>query len=122
MQSIRIRRAHRAFKGEIYSILCLWTTQFSNVQSTGPKRIAIDESIASPPTCGLLHPYAPEFRPSSHFGVATELTLFLLRKDFLLSRFSSFDDQLNSFEIWKTTFTHIIKELNVTPLRGWICW
>jgi hypothetical protein len=92
-------------------------TQFSGAQSTGQKEGTISENIVSPPTCGLLNPQAPEFRPSSHFGVATELTQFLLKKDLLLSRFSSFDDQPNSFETWKTTFTHIIKELNVTPFE-----
>jgi hypothetical protein len=81
-------------------------TQFSDAQSTGQKEVTISDNIVSPPTCGLSNPYVQEFRFSSHFGVATELTQFLLKKDLLLSRFSSFDDQPDSFETWKTTFTH----------------
>jgi hypothetical protein len=65
----------------------------------------------------MLNLYASEFRPSSHYGVATELTQFLSKKDLLLSRFGSFNDQPDSYDMWKAKFTNIIKELDVTPFE-----
>jgi hypothetical protein len=39
-------------------------TQFSDVQNTGQKEIAIDDNVASPPTYVQLNPYASEFTKS----------------------------------------------------------
>ena len=40
-----------------------------------------------------------------------------MKKDFLPSRFSAFNDRPDTYETWKATFTAIIKELNVTPFE-----
>ncbi|XP_056020363.1 uncharacterized protein LOC125680242 [Ostrea edulis] len=92
-------------------------TRFSDIESKEEKKIDIHDNILSPPRCEPLNPYASEFRPCSYSGVATDLTQFLLKKDLLLSRFSSFSDRPETYETWKATFKNITKELNVTPFE-----
>ncbi|XP_056016958.1 uncharacterized protein LOC130053620 [Ostrea edulis] len=92
-------------------------TRFSDIESKEEKKIDIHDNILSPPRREPLNPYASEFRPCSHSGVATDLTQFLLKKDLLLSRFSSFNDRPETYETWKATFKNITKELNVTPFE-----
>lgn len=46
-----------------------------------------------------------------------EITKFLLKKDLLLSRLSSFNDRPESYAIWKTSFKSIMIELSVSPFE-----
>ena len=59
-----------------------------------------------------LNPTATEFYPQT--GLVNNFTQFLLKKDFLLSRFSAFNDRPESSQTWKATFSTIIKDLNVS--------
>lgn len=46
---------------------------------------------------------------------ANELTRFLMKKDLLLSRFTVFNDQPESFPVWKSSFVNISRDLGVNP-------
>jgi hypothetical protein len=41
----------------------------------------------------------------------------LLKKDLLLTRFTKFNDSPETFNVWKTSFKSIIKELSVSPFE-----
>lgn len=45
------------------------------------------------------------------------LVQFLLKKDFLLTRLSKFNDSPETFIVWKTSFKSIVNERNVTPFE-----
>lgn len=47
--------------------------------------------------------------------MANELTRFLMKKDLLLSRFTVFNDQAESFPVWKSSFVNISQNLGVNP-------
>nr|XP_022306551.1 uncharacterized protein LOC111112950 [Crassostrea virginica] len=47
----------------------------------------------------------------------TDFSKFLLRKDFLLTRFSNFDDRPETFSAWSASFRSIVQELGVTPFE-----
>ena len=47
-------------------------------------------------------------------NVVNDLTKFLLKKDFLFSRFSNFNDQPETFATWKASVNEITEELHVT--------
>ena len=47
----------------------------------------------------------------------SDISRFMFRKDFLLSRFSNFDDKPESFEAWRASFQSIIRELGVSPFE-----
>ncbi|XP_065944078.1 uncharacterized protein [Magallana gigas] len=49
--------------------------------------------------------------------VVENLTQFLLKKDLLMSRFSSFNDKPDSYQTWKASFTNIVKELNISAFE-----
>jgi hypothetical protein len=50
-------------------------------------------------------------------SVLQDMSHFLLKKDFLMHRFSSFDDSATNFTTWKVSFISIVRELKVTPLE-----
>ncbi|CAC5421662.1 unnamed protein product [Mytilus coruscus] len=47
----------------------------------------------------------------------TDITRFMYRKDFLLSRFINFDDKPESYESWRASFQSVTRELGVTPFE-----
>lgn len=47
--------------------------------------------------------------------MANELTHFLMKKDLLLSWFSVFNDQPESFPVWKSSFVNIYQDMGVNP-------
>ncbi|VDI17674.1 Hypothetical predicted protein [Mytilus galloprovincialis] len=47
----------------------------------------------------------------------TDITRFMYRKDFLLSRFTNFDDKPESYESWRASFQSVSRELGVTPFE-----
>ena len=62
-----------------------------------------------------LNPKAKPYVSSADETVATNLTRFLLKKDLLFSRFTQFNDRLESFAAWKGSFLSIAKELDAQP-------
>ncbi|XP_071122109.1 uncharacterized protein [Mytilus edulis] len=58
-----------------------------------------------------------EETPSAHLqqnNPTLEITRFLLRKDLLFSRLTSFNDHAESFHTWKASFKNVIDELQVS--------
>lgn len=49
--------------------------------------------------------------------VVENLTQFLLKKDLLMSRFSSFNDKPDSYHTWTASFTNIVQELNISAFE-----
>ena len=47
----------------------------------------------------------------------SDITKFMLRKDFLLTRFSHFDDNPESFASWRASFQSITQELDVSAFE-----
>ena len=47
----------------------------------------------------------------------SDITRFMYRKDFLLSRFVNFDDKPDSYESWRASFQSVTRELGVTPFE-----
>ncbi|CAG2227238.1 unnamed protein product [Mytilus edulis] len=47
----------------------------------------------------------------------TDITRFMYRKDFLLSRFTNFDDKPETYESWRASFQSVTRELGVTPFE-----
>ena len=47
----------------------------------------------------------------------SDITRFMYRKDFLLSRFVNFDDKPESYESWRASYQSVTKELDVTPFE-----
>ncbi|CAG2195834.1 unnamed protein product [Mytilus edulis] len=47
----------------------------------------------------------------------TDITRFMYRKDFLLSRFTNFDDKPEAYESWRASFQSVTRELGVTPFE-----
>ena len=47
----------------------------------------------------------------------SDITRFMYRKDFLLSRFVNFDDKPESYESWRASFQSVTRELGVTPFE-----
>ena len=47
-------------------------------------------------------------------GHIASMTNFLLKKELLIQRFTAFSDQPESLLSWKTKFTTIVSELNVS--------
>ena len=45
--------------------------------------------------------------------MANELTRFLLRKDLLLQRLTNFNDQADKYPVWKSSFVHVVRDLDV---------
>ena len=45
--------------------------------------------------------------------MANELTRFLLRKDLLLQRLTNFNDQADNYPLWKSSFVHVVRDLDV---------
>ncbi|XP_062592959.1 uncharacterized protein LOC134254438 [Saccostrea cucullata] len=70
-----------------------------------------------------MNPNAPSFLPEltpsrlvnepaqsnyQNHGMASELTKFLLKRDLLMSRFSSFNDRPENYSLWKTSFRAVV--------------
>ncbi|XP_069137322.1 uncharacterized protein [Argopecten irradians] len=80
-----------------------------------------------------LNPYVPAFRPvkpppvhqTTSFSnsppqrVVSDFTNFLIRKDLLFTRFTSFDDRPETFSSWKMSFRSIIGEMNLSAVEEW---
>lgn len=47
--------------------------------------------------------------------MANDLTRFLMKKDLLLSRFIVFNEQPESFPVWKSSFLNISRDMGVNP-------
>jgi hypothetical protein len=47
----------------------------------------------------------------------SDITRFMYRKDFLLSRFVNFDDKPESYESWRASYQSVTKELGITPFE-----
>ena len=60
--------------------------------------------------------HAPQPTSQSQ-AVTSEFTRFLLKKELLLSRLTSFNDRPEAYAVWKASFKSIMKELNVTPFE-----
>ncbi|XP_062603438.1 uncharacterized protein LOC134265202 [Saccostrea cucullata] len=69
------------------------------------------------------NPPPPVFMPPtpapqmSNTSAITDFSKFLLRKDFLLTRFTNFDDRPESFNSWTSSFRSLTTELGVTPFE-----
>ncbi|XP_070203230.1 uncharacterized protein [Littorina saxatilis] len=48
-------------------------------------------------------------------GAQFDFTKFLLKKDLLLSRLTVFNEQPESFEVWRNSFPSVMKDLDLTP-------
>lgn len=59
-----------------------------------------------------MDPNAPSFYPE-RLGYS-DFTKYLLRKDLLLQRLTTFDDKPETFSMWKASFQSVTKELGVT--------
>ena len=70
-----------------------------------------------------LNPNAPTFTPKTvkqeepQPHVISDVTNFLLKKDLLLSRLSSFNDKPDSYMVWKASFKDVISELKVSAFE-----
>ena len=53
-------------------------------------------------------------------SVITDFSKFLLRKDFLLSPFTNFDERPDTLSARSASFCSFVQELGVSPLEGWI--
>lgn len=65
-------------------------------------------------------PFIPKHQTIQHdteHSQVNQFSQFLLKKEILLSRFTKFDDQAESYLTWKNTFNSIVSELNVTPFE-----
>lgn len=62
-------------------------------------------------------PEAVQQEVNSSQVVTNELTRFLLKKDLLFTRLSSFNDRPESYAVWKASFQSIMSELNVTAFE-----
>ncbi|XP_063449024.1 uncharacterized protein LOC134728358 [Mytilus trossulus] len=62
---------------------------------------------------------APQFHPdiSTHQNIATDFTRFLLKKDLLLSRLTTYSDKPEMYAVWKASFKNILSELSVTAME-----
>jgi hypothetical protein len=47
----------------------------------------------------------------------SDITRFMYRNDFLLSRFVNFYDKPECYESWRTSYHSITKELGITPFE-----
>ena len=85
--------------------------------------------LAEPPVIARLDSNAPIFVPSvDHFPSSTfkrpdnhmdsnqmsDMTKFLLRKDLLFSRLTTFNDKAESYHAWKASFKGIMEDLQVS--------
>ena len=68
-----------------------------------------------------LNPDAPPFPQHSPQRMILQ---FLLKKDFLLSRFTNYNDQPESYAVWKASFTIIVRQLSVSEGLNLLfkCW
>ena len=72
------------------------------------------------PTCYTHREQSPE-RPtpgntnSSQNQVSSDLTKFLLRKDLLFARLTTFSEEPEAYLSWKRTFKQVMEELNIGP-------
>lgn len=57
----------------------------------------------------------PAVTDNNNNVMANELTRFLMKKDLLLSRFTVFNYQPESFPVWKSSFVSISRNLGVNP-------
>ena len=63
------------------------------------------EPLQIPEACSDLNPKASEFRPQNPSDfVQTDITRFLLRKDLMLSRLTTFNDRPEKYQTWKASF------------------
>ncbi|XP_050419153.2 uncharacterized protein LOC126832434 [Patella vulgata] len=83
-------------------------TQVQRGPPTNAPSIKTDATAFSQPSS------LPHATLNSNTTITGELSRFLLKKDLLLSRFTKFNDQPESYAVWKSGFLHIKSELQVT--------
>lgn len=59
----------------------------------------------------------PQTQMSSADSHLSELTLFLMRKQLVPERFSNFDDKVESYNSWKSSFQSIVAEIKVSKFE-----
>lgn len=50
-------------------------------------------------------------------SLSSDFTKFLLKKDLLLTRLTSFNEKPETYASWKNSFKNIMEELGVTPVE-----
>ncbi|XP_062573628.1 uncharacterized protein LOC134235508 [Saccostrea cucullata] len=63
-----------------------------------------------------LNPEAPSYKPTNP-SLSSDFTKFLLKKDLLLTRLTTFNDKPETYASWKNSFKNIMEELGVTPVE-----
>ena len=56
-----------------------------------------------------LNPNAPSFNPANTQTLSSDFTKFLLKKDLLLTRLTSFNDKPETYASWKNSFKNIME-------------
>ena len=88
--------------------------------SKGNTTIKRDNRKILPKTDGVrksgttLNPKAPDFVPQPQMN---DLANFIVKKDLLRTRITSFDDSPQTYPSWKTTFQSVVKELSVNSAQ-----
>ena len=88
--------------------------------SKGNATIKRDNRKILPKTDGVrtsgatLNPKAPDFVPQPQMN---DLANFIVKKDLLRTRMTSFDDSPQTYPSWKTTFQSVVKELSVNSAQ-----
>lgn len=57
----------------------------------------------------------PAVTDNNNNVMANELTRFLMKTNLLLSRFTLFNEQPESFPVWKSSFLNISRDMGVNP-------
>lgn len=65
-----------------------------------------------------LDPNAPLYKTANTQSLSSDFTKFLLKKDLLLTRLTSFNNKPETYASWKKSFKKIMEELGVTPVQG----
>lgn len=76
-------------------------------------------SLEEPPinVHSSLNPNALSYNPANTQSLSSDFTKFLLKKDLLLTRLTSFNDKPETYASWKNSFKNIMEELGVTPVE-----
>ena len=94
-------------------------SQNMNVSSTH-QTINATNPVYSQPTYQPVHPPFHMQNTSTNslmHNTISDITRLMYRKDFLLSRFSNFDDKAETYASWKASFQSVTQELGVTPFE-----
>jgi hypothetical protein len=64
-----------------------------------------------------LNPEAPPYNPHNDTQITSEFTRFLLKKDLLFARLSTFNDKPETYRVWRSSFRSVIDELQVNEFE-----